>query len=84
MLDQQHANRRQLDHLVAAEPTARPLLILCELAPAAATRPRPVLDDLIDPILGRQRAPRARMPRLPAGLAPLTLSVSRITRIPQV
>jgi hypothetical protein len=52
MLDQEHVDRRQLRHLMAAEPVIGRLLSSGELATAAAARLRIVIDDLIDLILG--------------------------------
>jgi hypothetical protein len=69
VLDQQHADRRQLGDLVAPEPAAGPLLMLAELMPAAATRLRVVRDDLIDLILACQPTARSTMAFLPAGPA---------------
>jgi hypothetical protein len=69
MLHQQHADRRQLRHLVAPEPATRPALMLAELMAATTTRLREVRDDLIELILGRQPTARAPMALLPARLA---------------
>jgi hypothetical protein len=46
MLDRDHADRRQLADLVAAEPSLRSALLIGELATAPATRIRVVIDDL--------------------------------------
>jgi hypothetical protein len=73
MLAPGHADRRQLAHLVATEPAARPVLLLLEPLPTRAARMRVAIDDLIDLILGPQLTTRTPMPRLTASLAPLTL-----------
>ena len=65
MLGHDHADRRQLAHLVATEPPARPALLFIEPMPAAAARVRVVIDDLIDLILRLELATRAPMPGLP-------------------
>src|SRR5215208_2221746 len=70
MLDDEHADRRQLADLTTTEPAARPTLILCELVPAAAASIRVVLDDLVDLVLGRQPATGAPMALLRARLVP--------------
>ena len=69
MLDQQHADRRQLSALMATEPATGPALILAELTAAATTRVRVVIDDLIDLVLRSELATRTAMPLLPARLA---------------
>ena len=69
MLDQQHADRRQLRHLVAPEPAIRPALILAELVTTTAAAVRVVLDDLIDLILRRELTARSSMALLRARLA---------------
>ena len=78
MLGPGHADRRQLAHLVAAEPPARPALLIIEPAPATATRIRIVIDDLIDLILRLQIATRTLMPGLPTRLAPLALPAHQL------
>ena len=69
MLDQQHADRRQLRDLAAAEPATGPTFVDRELVAAPAASVRIVIDDLIDLVLGHQPATRAPMPRLAASLA---------------
>jgi len=65
MLGHAHADRRQLAHLVAAEPAARTALLLIKPPPASATRVRVVIDDLIHLILRLQLATRTRVAGLP-------------------
>ena len=73
MLGQDHADRRQLRHLMATEPPLQLPLLRGELPAAAPACRRKVIDDLIDVILRSQFPARVRMPALPARLAPLTL-----------
>jgi hypothetical protein len=80
MLGEDHADRRQLRDLVAAEAPLGSLLLGRERASAPAARPRVVIDDLIDLILGLELTARAPMPRLPAGLALLALPAQRAFR----
>ena len=68
MLGHDHAHRRQLTDLVAAEPPAREALLIIKPAPATATRLRVVIDDLIHLILRFEIATRTLMPGLPARL----------------
>jgi hypothetical protein len=70
VLDQQHADRRQLGDLVASEPAAWAPLILTDLVAAAPARRRVVRDDLIDLILGRE----------PTACTAVTLLRSRLAR----
>jgi hypothetical protein len=69
MLDQQHADRRQLSDLMATEPAIGPALIERELAAATTASVRVVIDDLIDLVLGSELATRTAMQILPARLA---------------
>ena len=78
MLGQDHADRRQLAHLVAAEPPARTALPSSNRAPASATRLRIVIDDLIHLILRLEIATRTLMPGLPASLATLALPAHQL------
>src|SRR6516164_8846720 len=71
MLGPDHADRRQLTDLVATEPPAGATLVVGELATAPATRPRIVIDDLINLILRLQVAAHALVSWLPTYLAPL-------------
>jgi hypothetical protein len=66
MLGPDHADRRQLRDLAAAEPAARPALLLIKPPPATTTRLRVVIDDLIHLILRPEIATRTRVARLPA------------------
>jgi hypothetical protein len=68
MLDRDHADRRQLNDLVATEPSPRSALAIGELATAPAARIRVVIDDLIHLTLRLQLATRTAMPRLPTSL----------------
>src|SRR3954465_8951153 len=74
MLGHDHADRWQLGDLVATELPARPTLPTIEPTPAATTRIRVVIDDLINLILGPQLTTRTPMPGLPARRAALTLA----------
>ena len=78
MLSHDHADRRQLAHLVATEPPPRPALPIIKPAPATATRLRVVIDDLIHLILGLQIATRTPMPGLPTRPALLTLPTHQL------
>jgi hypothetical protein len=69
MLDQDHADRRQLGHLVGTETSTRLALPDGEVMAAPATGAGIVIDDLIHLILRPQLPARASMPWLPAGLA---------------
>jgi hypothetical protein len=69
MLEHDHADRRQLRDLVAAEPATRSTLAGGELAAAPPTGVRIVIDDLIDLVLRRKLTARTRVPRLAASLA---------------
>ena len=62
MLDQKHADRWQLDDLMAPEPANRPTLIPTEATAATQARLRVVLDDLIDLVLRLERGPRLDAP----------------------
>jgi hypothetical protein len=62
MLHEQHADRRQLGDLMAAEPATAPALINGELVPATTARVREVIDNLIDLVFGREPATGAAMP----------------------
>ena len=66
MLDQRHADRRQLPDLVAPAPACGPTLIVAELMAATNDTPRVVSDDLINLILRDQLAARGPVPVLPA------------------
>lgn len=81
MLDQQHADRRQLAHLMAPEPATRPALILGELTPATTAPLWVVRDDLIDLILGRKPSSSAPMALLPARLALRALPGQQLLRL---
>jgi hypothetical protein len=72
MLGHDHADRRQLAHLMATEPPTRPALPIIKPATATATRVRVVIDDLIDLILGPQLTTSTPMSGLPTSLAALT------------
>ena len=78
MLGHDHADRRQLAHLPATEPPARPALPITKPTSATATRLRVVIDDLIHLILGLEIATCARMPGLPTRLAALALSAHQL------
>jgi hypothetical protein len=83
MLDRNHADRRQLADLVAAEPSLRSALLIGELATAPATRIRVVIDDL-DLILRLQlttRTPMPGLPGLPASLTLLALAPHQLLRL---
>jgi len=69
MLNQHHADRRQLAYLVTTEPATLTALVHRELAAATTARLRVVGDDLIDLILGRVFASRTQVSILGAGLA---------------
>ena len=66
MLDEKHADRRQLGDLMTTEAASGPPFIGGELVAAPPAHLRVVLDDLIDPILQSERATRTQMPLLPA------------------
>jgi hypothetical protein len=78
MLDQGHADRRQLANLVATKPPSRSALLLLELPAAPAARIRAVINDLIDLILGPQLTPRALVSGLPTLRSPLPLSAHQL------
>ena len=78
MLGQDHADRRQLAHLVAAEPPGRTALLIIKPAPASATRIRIVIDDLIHLVLRLEITTRTLVPRLPARLATLALPAHQL------
>ena len=69
MLDHDHADRRQLGDLAAAEPATGQTLLDSELMAAPTARIPVMIDDLIDLILGLQNPTRASMPRPAARLA---------------
>jgi hypothetical protein len=69
MLNHQHADRRQLRYLMAAESPARRALIRRELTAAAPAGLRVVIDDLIHLVFGLELSPRARMTGLTTRLA---------------
>ena len=77
MLDQDHADRRQLRDLMASETPGQLALVRRVLAPAAAAHLRKVIHDLINLILGPERPTHAAMPRLTACLAILTRQLLR-------
>jgi hypothetical protein len=79
MLGHDHADRRQLGDLVATEP--RPALLIIKPVPAAATRIRVVIDDLIHLIPGLLIATRTPMSGLPTSLAALTLPAHQLLRL---
>ena len=81
MLDQQHADRRQLTQLVAPETARRPALILAELMAATTASQRVVRDDLIDLVLGRKPPACAPMSLLATRLAPATLLGQQLLRL---
>jgi hypothetical protein len=81
MLDHDHADRRQLGHLVATEASTRRALIDGELVAAAATDIGIVIDDFLDPVLGRQPATRAPVPRPAARRAPRALPAQQLLRL---
>jgi len=81
MLAPGHGDRRQLDHLVATEPTARPLLLGREPSTTGAARIRVVIDDLIHLIRRLQLATSATVPRLSTLLAALTLFAHQLLRL---
>lgn len=76
MLEDQHADRRQLADLMTPQPAGRPLLVFGELVPAAAARRRVALDDLVDLVLRGQPPTAAAMPVLGALLARWTSPAS--------
>ena len=78
MFAHDHADRRQLRHLVATEPPGRPALRVIEPTTAASARIRKVIDDLIHLILGPQLATRTAMPWLATSLAPLGLPAHQL------
>ena len=73
MLGQDHAGRRQLKDLVAAEPPGRPALLIIKPMSASATRVWVVIHDLIHLVLRFEITTRTRMPRLPALRSALSL-----------
>jgi hypothetical protein len=81
MLGPDHADRRQLRDLAAAEPAARPALLFSKL-PSASTLPiRIVIDDLIHLILRLEIATRTPVPRLTASLTLLALPTHQLLRL---
>jgi hypothetical protein len=80
MLRHDHADRRQLKDLVAAEPPNRTTLLIIKAPPAPATRVRVVIDDLIHLILRLQSATRTLMPGLPASLTLLAFTAHQLLR----
>jgi hypothetical protein len=74
MLDPPHADRRQLNNLVATEPSLRAPLPVAKRVTAPTARIRVVIDDLIDLILRLQFATGTPMTGLPTSL---TLPPSR-------
>ena len=78
MLDDDHADRRQLADLVATKPPARPALPTIKPTPASITPIRIVIDDLIDLILGPQLTTRTPMPGLPTSLASLAIPAQQL------
>ncbi len=78
MLAEDHTDRRQLGDLMATEPPTRPALRGIERPPAAATRPRVVIDDLIHLIGPVQLTADATMPKLPTLLAALAIFADRL------
>jgi hypothetical protein len=78
MLGHDHADRRQLSDLTAAEPPARMALPIIESPPASATRVWVVINDLIHLILRFEIATRTLMPRLPALRSALALPAHQL------
>jgi hypothetical protein len=78
MLGHDHADRRQLTDLVAAEPPTRTALLIIEPAPASATRVRVVIDDLLDLVLRFEIATRTLVPGLPASLTLLAFAAHQL------
>jgi len=78
MLAPDHADRRQLAHLMATEPPARPALPVLEPTSASAACIRIVIDDLIHLILGLEFATRTLVPGLPTSLTPLAFSAHQL------
>src|SRR5664279_1545616 len=66
---------------MATEPPARTTLLRGEYVTAPATRPRVVIDDLIDLVLGTQLATRTPTPRLSASLTLLALAAHQFLRL---
>jgi hypothetical protein len=81
MLGPDHADRRQLDGLMATESPRRATLIPIKPASTPATRIRIVIDDLINLILRAQLTTRAPMPALPTRLALLALAAHQPLRL---
>ena len=78
MLGHDHADRRQLEDLVAAEPPARTALLIDKPAPASATRVWVVIDDLIHLVLRFEIATRTLMPGLSTLRSALTLAAHQL------
>jgi hypothetical protein len=78
MLAHDHADRRQLGHLVAIQPPVRTALLIIKPAPASATRLWIVIDDLIHPVLRRELATRTLVPGLPTRFATLALPAHQL------
>jgi len=78
MLAHDHADRRQLKDLTAAEPPARPALLIVKPPPASATRVWVVIDDLIHLVLRFEIATRTRVPGLPTRRSALALPAHQL------
>jgi hypothetical protein len=81
MLGHDHADRRQLKDLAAAEPPARTALLIIKPAPATATRIRIVIDDLIHLVLRFEIAPCTLMPGLPTLRSTLAVPAHQLLRL---
>jgi hypothetical protein len=73
-----HADRRQLGDLAAAEPPARTALPIIKPPPASVTRVRVVIDDLIHLVLRFEIATRTLVPGLPTLRSALALPAHQL------
>jgi hypothetical protein len=80
VLKHEHADRRQLGELMAAEPARRPALVDRKLATASAASIGIVIDDLVDLVLRREFPTRAAMSRLTARRARRALPAQHLLR----
>jgi hypothetical protein len=80
MLDERHADRRELSDLMATKPQFGLALIGSELMTATAARIRVVINDLVDLILGLQFATGTLMPGLAASLPRSPFSAHQFLR----
>jgi hypothetical protein len=78
MLGHDHADRRHLKDLLAAEPPARTALVISKPPPASTTRVRVVINDLIHLVLRFEITTRTLVPGRPTRLPTLALPAHQL------